>query len=246
MKSFKKFINDYKLSQNLKDYRITNYTINQDGSIDVDDGVSLWGFDLIKLPLKFRNVTGHFWCSQNKLATLEGSPKSVGEHFDCVANKLTSLVGAPESVGGHFLCSHNQLTSLLGSPKSVGGYFDCSHNQLTSLEGSPESVEGGFDCKNNQLTSLEGCPQNAFLYDCRNNKLTSLQGLPEDIDKGYFDENPVFEIYNLFKTIKCIKWLNEFDVIQGNKVVLDRLEEVFHQLEMDIPKNITFVNYEII
>jgi hypothetical protein len=183
MKSFKKFINDYKLSQNLKDYRITNYTINQDGSIDVDDGVSLWGFDLIKLPLKFRNVTGHFWCS------------------------------------------HNQLTSLKGSPQSVGGVFDCS---------------------NNQLTSLEGCPQNAILYDCRNNKLTSLQGLPEDIDKGHFDGNPVWEIYNLFNTIKCIKWLNEFDVIRGNTVIMDLLEEVFHQLEMDIPKNITFVNYEII
>ena len=53
---------------------------------------------------------------------------------------------------------------------------------------------------------------------------------------------------------KCIKWINEFDVIQGDKIVLDRLEEVFHQLGMDIPqsvvniglKNLTFKNYEII
>jgi hypothetical protein len=246
MKSFKKFFNDYKTGQNLKDYRITNYTINQDGSIDVADSVSLWGFNLTKLPLKFRNVTGDFLCGQNKLTSLEGCPKSVGYHFDCIGNKLTSLVGAPESVGGAFLCGRNKLTSLEGCPKSVGEYFDCIGNKLTSLVGAPESVGGAFLCSHNQLTSLEGCPQNAILYDCRNNKLFSLQGLPEDIDKGHFDENPVFEIYNLFRTVKCIKWLNEFDVIQGNKVVLDRLEEVFHQLEMDIPKNITFVNYEII
>jgi hypothetical protein len=246
MKSFKKFINDYKLGQNLKDYRITNYTINEDGSIDVDDFVSFAFFDLTKLPLKFRKVTGYFWCSHNKLTSLEGSPRSVGGYFDCVGNKLTSLEGGPESVGGDFYCKNNQLTSLEGSPKSVGGYFDCSHNQLTSLEGSPESVKGGFECSHNQLTSLEGCPQNAIFYDCRNNKLTSLQGLPEDIDRGYFDNNPVWEIYNLFKTIKCIKWLNEFDVIRGNTVIMDLLEEVFHQLEMDIPENITFKHYEII
>jgi len=59
-------------------------------------------------------------------------------------------------------------------------------------------------------------------------------------------DNPVKEIYDLFKNVKCIRWLNEFDVIQGNKVVLDRLEEVYHQLGMNIPENIELSNYEII
>jgi len=46
--------------------------------------------------------------------------------------------------------------------------------------------------------------------------------------------------------VSCIKWINEFDVIQGNKVIMDRLEEVFHQLDMEIPEEIEFEYYEII
>jgi hypothetical protein len=42
------------------------------------------------------------------------------------------------------------------------------------------------------------------------------------------------------------KDLNEFDVIQGNKVIMDRLEEVFYQLGMDVPENINLPSYEII
>jgi hypothetical protein len=40
--------------------------------------------------------------------------------------------------------------------------------------------------------------------------------------------------------------INEYDVIQGNKVILDRLEEVFYQLGMTPPEDIKLKNYEII
>ena len=49
-------------------YDIKNYTINPDGSIDVDDGVDLSGKDLIKIPLKFNKVNGWFDCSYNRLS----------------------------------------------------------------------------------------------------------------------------------------------------------------------------------
>ena len=94
-------------------YVITNYTINSDGSIDVDGNVDLAGSGLTKLPLKFGNVTGNFYCNNNKLTTLEGSPKEVGGGFYCQFNQLTSLKGGPIKVGGGFDCRNNKLPKLI-------------------------------------------------------------------------------------------------------------------------------------
>ena len=224
MKSYKQFIKESKtdIHSICSEYGINDYTINPDGSIDVDGSVILsYVFERgeTKIPLKFAKVIGDFECDRNQLTTLKGSPKSVGGNFECSGNKLTSLEYCPESVGGNFDCHSNQLTSLEGLPE-IGGHINCRRNQITDFRGVSEFFEGLFYC--------EG--------------------------------NPIEEIYKLFlqkeyfKDSKCIKWINEFDVIQGNKVIMDRLEEVFHQLGMDIPqsvvniglKNLTFKNYEII
>ncbi len=104
------------------------YTINNDGSIDVDGGVDLSNKNLSKIPFKFRNVSGGFYCCGNQLTSLEGAPKSVGGGFGCYDNQLTSLLGAPNNVSGGFYCDHNQLTTLDGTPKTVGGRFLCYDN----------------------------------------------------------------------------------------------------------------------
>jgi len=119
-------------------YEINNYTINSDGSIDVDGNVELLLLDfalqnqhmLKQLPLKFRNVTGNFWCDNNKLTSLEGCPQSVGGGFDCGFNQLTTLEGCPQSIGRSFYCYNNQLTTLEGGPQSVGGDFYCQDNPI--------------------------------------------------------------------------------------------------------------------
>lgn len=97
-----------------KRYLISNYTINSDGSIDVDGNVDLYAKGLTKLPLKFNKVNGDFWCSENYLTTLEGGPKEVGGGFDCFNNQLTSLEGSPEKVYDMFYCGGNPLESLDG------------------------------------------------------------------------------------------------------------------------------------
>jgi len=134
-----------------EEYSIEKYTINDDGSIDVDGNVNLFDKRLTKLPLKFNNVSGDFICSVNNLTTLEGCPQSVGGHFSCHYNKLTTLLGSPKSVGGDFHCGYNNLTTLEGSPKSIGGGFYCYDNNLTTLEGSPKSVGGHFRCIDNPI-----------------------------------------------------------------------------------------------
>jgi len=80
-------------------YNIKNYTINKDGSIDVDGDVFLYKRNLNKLPLNFNKVSGVFYCDNNELTSLVGAPKEVGGSFYCDNNKLISLKGAPNRVG---------------------------------------------------------------------------------------------------------------------------------------------------
>ena len=127
-------------------YSISNGFVNIDGDCTLNEKIKI-----IRLPVKFGNVSGNFDCGSNKLTSLQGAPTSVGGHFYCNSNQLTSLQGAPTSVDRDFYCNGNQLTSLQGAPTSVGGDFDCRYTQLTSLQGAPTSV-------GTQLTSLQGAP----------------------------------------------------------------------------------------
>ena len=112
MKHLKLFENFQDIDSICKKFGIKNYTVNPDGSVDVDDDVDLSNKGLTKLPLKFGRVSGHFDCGDNQFTSLEGSPIHVGGHFECGRNHLTSLEGAPREVGGDFYCNNNQLTSL--------------------------------------------------------------------------------------------------------------------------------------
>ena len=154
-------------------------------------------------------------CRNNRLTSLEGSPREIEFNFQCQSNYLKNLIGAPQKVGFWFVCSKQNegLTSLEGAPREVGGGFDCSQNNLTSLAGAPREVGMNykspspgipndffgkaenvkmisFDCGTNNLTSLAGAPQKVGgNFYCKNNSLTSLAGSPEEIrGEFYCDE----------------------------------------------------------
>ena len=110
-----------------KQYNIKNYTINSDGSIDVNGYVWLTYEGLTELPLTFNRVSGYFICSHNQLTTLKGSPRWVGGYYNCNNNKLTSLEFSPDYVGGDFSCRYNDLIDNYCDTE-IGGYF------YTSLE----------------------------------------------------------------------------------------------------------------
>jgi len=113
-------------------YEIENYTINDDLSIDVDDNVHL-GFKMLEyLPLKFNYVSGGFGCYENKLISLEGSPKTVNGDFYCFTNELETLEGCPQTVGGDFSCSDNKLKDLEHFPE-VNGIISMRGNPLDLL-----------------------------------------------------------------------------------------------------------------
>jgi hypothetical protein len=109
-------------------YNIINYTVNDDGSIDVAGDVHLSRFELTKLPLRFNKVSGDFDCGVNKLTSLEFSPDYVGGGFYCDNNRLPSLEFSPDYVGGGFWCNNNQLTDNY-CDSEIGGKFYTSLKQ---------------------------------------------------------------------------------------------------------------------
>ncbi len=118
--------------------KITNYKINDDGSIDVNGNVEFSLKYHSKIPIKFNKVTGYFIISYSKytkLQSLENSPREVGRYFNCSNLQLQSLKGSPDYIGEHFLCYNNNLTTLNYYPKFVGGKFECVNNPLESLDG---------------------------------------------------------------------------------------------------------------
>lgn len=138
------FVNETEIHSICEKYGIENYTINKDGSIDVDGDVNLGKKNLVKIPLNFKNVIGNFMCDNNNLLSLKGSPVSVG---------------------GQFSCSFNLLKSLKYSPKEVGGDFDCYNNQLMNLKNCPEIIKGQFfDCSNNKIKSLDDLLWKSFNF----------------------------------------------------------------------------------
>ncbi len=213
-------------------YKIKNYTINSDGTIDVNGDVKFYPGSikaksgLGKLPLKFREVTGDFSCCGNDLTTLEGAPQSVGGNFNCSENKLTILEGRPQSVDGDFHCNYNNLTTLKGAPQSVSGHFHCNYNNLTTLEGSPKSVGGLFDCGYNELTTLVGAPKSLVgWFYCYNNPLDSIRKL--------FPTGTTF--YKL-----SMEW--EF-FAGGNKIYKHRFLEAMLDINKELPESIPGYEY---
>jgi hypothetical protein len=97
---------------------LKKYTINLDGTIDVNGAVGLDSRldDMEKLPVKFGKVSSYFTCYGNYLTSLEGCPNYVGGEFGCSGNVLTTLEHCPNYVGDNFNCRSNNLTHhILGN-----------------------------------------------------------------------------------------------------------------------------------
>jgi hypothetical protein len=69
----------------LDSFGITNYTINDDLTIDVKGDVNIDHRSLTCFPsfIKFNKVSGNFYCYNNQITSLEGCPRTVNGHFYC-------------------------------------------------------------------------------------------------------------------------------------------------------------------
>ena len=114
-----------------REYNISNYTINPDESIDVNNTVDLSNLVLTKLPLKFNKVNGDFSCGHNRLTSLEGSPIEINNSFWCNFNRLTSFEFAPKIIRGGFDCENNNIKTFEHFPSYIKYYFCCDDNPIS-------------------------------------------------------------------------------------------------------------------
>ena len=205
----------------LDNLNIKNYTIQPDGTVDVNGNVDLGDVDLREFsgtifPVKFGKVSGGFYCSGTNITSLDGAPTSVGGNFYCSYTNITSLDGAPTSVGGNFDCNDTRITSLDGAPNSVGGDFNCSYTYITSLDGAPTSVGGDFNCSHTNITSLIGAPKavGGGFY-CSGTKIRSVLRFLQirGVNHIAYDSGPIDEILN--------KYVGTGDVISCQDELID-------------------------
>ena len=102
--------------------------------------------------------------------------------------------------------SYKNLTKLPLKFRNVSSSFYCSSNYLTNFEGAPTYVGGHFQCIDNNLTSLELFPTHLVgSFNC--------------------DYNPVYEIWNLFRDKSKVELFNDYDIIRGTDIAIDRLND---------------------
>lgn len=248
-----------------ENHEIHNYIINEDLSIDVEGDIYLSNISSESIPFNFNYVSGNFECDYSELQSLKGSPKIVNGDFDCSYNDLESLKYSPEEVGGNFNCSNNQLTSLDGAPNKVVGDFYCNHNKLKTLKGLASIIGGHFSCIDNILTSLKYTPEEIGAgihfsdnlidtlqdfpkkingnFDGESNEISSLYNLPSGIDYESrftsFKGNPIYTLSHTFiekdNTEELITEFNDYHIVRGNKVVLNRLKAFINDFDLDMP-----------
>ena len=98
----------------LDKYRITNYTINEDLSVDVDDSVYFYEINLKEPPFKFNIVKDDFYCGNNQLTSTEFFPKEVSG-FYCYNNKFKNLDNFPKLAEGWIDIRKNpNLENIIG------------------------------------------------------------------------------------------------------------------------------------
>ena len=62
---------------------------NSDGTYDYNGDINLLSLkleSLLDFKFRFRKISGDFYCSNNKLTSLEGAPQEIGGSFDCGHN----------------------------------------------------------------------------------------------------------------------------------------------------------------
>lgn len=139
-------LNKLKIRRICKKYRIENYTINDDLSIDVNGYVNFLDKGLTKLPLRFNKVSRNFDCSGNKLESFEGFPKEVDGIVHLNRCGIKSLTQLPDVDCQVINLTNNQIRDFDGFEKIKG----CMR---ASFKGNPIhgiwnriSVLGSFSC----------------------------------------------------------------------------------------------------
>jgi hypothetical protein len=170
--------------------RIKNYTINDDGTVDVNGDLNIY---LIQDRIK-KDEQNSILINFNKISGDVDISLRWGNWTRMFRGRVGQLPFTFNEVTGNFHANHNMLETLIGCPKKVGGCFDVRSNRLRTLEGSPETVGGNFDVSDNDLKTLEGLsPRIDGTLDFNSNKITSFDYYTDcKLTRNGIEDNPIY------------------------------------------------------
>jgi hypothetical protein len=138
----------------LLNYKITNYKINSDLTIDVHDQLNLNKYKFTELPeyINFNYVFGDFHAAETKLITMRGFPKKIGGYFQTSHNNFKNLDYLPQKIllkyknksGYGYGLSNNNLRSMVGLPEILDCNLWVYGNKFKTLEGLPKEIKGNL------------------------------------------------------------------------------------------------------
>ncbi len=99
-----------------------NVIINKNNKIEYNGDVDLSNKGLTEIPFEFEKVIGSFYCNNNQLISLKGSPNIVSGNFYCYNNQIISSGEINYNVSGNFYC-HNNLVVYSKNNKLIE-HFD--------------------------------------------------------------------------------------------------------------------------
>lgn len=158
---------------------LKNYTINEDGTIDVDGDVHVSAhlLGLGKLPyyIKFGIVSETFGWMGSTVQSLRGSPEQCGNFFVDYAVNVNTFEHFPKIINKKLTMYHDGLDTFCGLServKHIGEEIEFSQKAIKSggigliLTGLPKLKYGGFTPPWKIISKYMGKPDQIF--ECQN------------------------------------------------------------------------------
>lgn len=163
---------------------IRNYTIEADGTVNVNGDVHITGCGagMPHLPVTFGEIKGNFSTEDVAFSSFKGFPNKVTGHVTIKrAIIVDDYVGFPSFIGGLALIKNIKAKSLNGFPKYIAGraeitisgnkhslgevgefgsslYLNVEDAPLSSLDGLQETIHGSLEIKAKGVASLKDFP----------------------------------------------------------------------------------------
>jgi len=134
----------------LDKYKVVNYTINDDLTVDVDDDLHLAECGLTDLPIQFGKVQGTAYFGMNQLTSFKGMPNSIKGHLNCENNLITNFEHCPKFINGLLICSNNPIKSLKGFNSEINGNLYHSYSVDENIYTKIIELEHLYENKKNR------------------------------------------------------------------------------------------------
>ena len=206
------FIKDKKFIQEWLDYyEIKNYTIQDDGTVDVDGNVYIHGRKLTDIMVKFGKVTGDFIIIKTELSNMNNLPTDC-PHIVLDDNNIRTIKNIPYNCWD--LSLNDNKIDFMPNLQEYDNLqiLHLAHNKIEKISPTHPNLLV-FYIDNNKLTNLKNYPKKLDLSNAgivssiRNNPLVSLKNLPVDFNDFVTFNN----ICSEFPHIKPSSYIDDAD-----------------------------------